>query len=183
MLLSRVRPSNLQLTLAILKPDLLQHPPYHRRVQQMILDSDFLVVRSNTIHLSSSRAEKFYEEHREKFFYNRLVTFMSSGPCQPLILAREDAISGWRELMGPTKVFRTRFSHPESVRGRFGLTDTRNVSHGSDSEETARAEISFFFPEFSETRWEGEEREYFQSGRVIFDCEQFVHRPDWSSPQ
>ena len=130
-----------------------------------------------------ARAEEFYSEHREKFFYNRLVTFMSSGPCQPLILAREDAISGWRELMGPTKVFRTRFSHPESVRGRFGLTDTRNVSHGSDSEETARAEISFFFPEFSETRWEGEEREYFQSGRVIFDCEQFVHRPDWSSPQ
>ena len=50
-----------------------------------------------------SRAEEFYSEHREKFFYNRLVTFMSSGPCQPLILASQDAISRWRELMGPTK--------------------------------------------------------------------------------
>ena len=123
------------------------------------------------------RAEQFYSEHKEKFFYNRLVTFMSSGPCQPLILARQDAISGWRELMGPTKVFRTRFSHPESIRGRFGLTDTRNVSHGSDSEQTARAEIKFFFPEFSETEWESEEREYFQTGRVTFDWQQFVHRP------
>ena len=60
---------------------------------------------------------------------------------------------------------------------RFGLTDTRNVSHGSDSEQTARAEINFFFPEFSETQWEREEKEYFQTGRVIFDWEQFVHRP------
>merc|ERR1719436_2238191 len=115
----------------------------------MILASGFLVVRSRLTCLTRSAAEQFYAEHRGKFFYNRLVTFMSSGPCQPLILAGQDAISRWRELMGPTKVFRTRFSHPESVRGRFGLTDTRNVSHGSDSEETARAEISFFFPEFS----------------------------------
>ena len=176
MLLSRVRPSNLQLTLAILKPDLLQHPPYHRRVQQMILDSDFLVVRSNTVHLSSSRAEQFYEEHREKFFYNRLVTFMSSGPCQPLVLAGRDSIARWRELMGPTKVFRTRFSHPQSVRGRFGLTDTRNVSHGSDSDQSASQEIRFFFPEFSLESWEEEEREHFQTGNIVFDRDNFVHR-------
>ena len=172
-------PARLELTQAVLKPDLVLHPPNLVAAQEMILASGFLVVRSRLTCLTRCAAEQFYAEHRGKFFYNRLVTFMSSGPCQPLILAGQDAISRWRELMGPTKVFRTRFSHPESVRGRFGLTDTRNVSHGSDSEQTARAEINFFFPEFSETQWEREEREYFQAGRVIFDCDQFVHRPDW----
>ena len=63
------------------------------------------------------------------------------------------------------------------MRGRFGLTDTRNVSHGSDSEDSASQEIKFFFPEFSERQWESEEREYFQTGRVKFDWDQFVHRP------
>lgn len=47
------------------------------------------------------------------------------------ILAREDAISHWRELMGPTKVFRARYTSPASIRGQFGLTDTRNTTHGS----------------------------------------------------
>ena len=50
--------------------------------------------------------------------------------------------------MGPTKVFKTRYEQPDTIRGLFGITDTRNSSHGSDSEETARQEIQFFFPEF-----------------------------------
>ena len=50
--------------------------------------------------------------------------------------------------MGPTKVFKTRYEQPNTIRGLFGITDTRNSSHGSDSEETARQEIQFFFPEF-----------------------------------
>ena len=51
-------------------------------------------------------------------------------------------------MMGPTKVFKTRYEQPDTIRGLFGITDTRNSSHGSDSEETARQEIQFFFPEF-----------------------------------
>merc|ERR1711976_1016628 len=62
--------------------------------------------------------------------------------------------------MGPTKVFKTRYDQPDSIRGKFGLTDTRNSSHGSDSEETARAEINFFFPEFNID-------EFYQSGQDI----------------
>ena len=50
--------------------------------------------------------------------------------------------------MGSTKVFKTRYEQPDTIRGLFGITDTRNSSHGSDSEETARQEIQFFFPEF-----------------------------------
>jgi len=167
---------NKQLTLAILKPDLMQHPPNLRKVHKLIVDDGFLVVRSKVIHLPVSKAEQFYQEHEGKFFYNRLVTYMSSGRSQPLILFRHDAIQHWRNIMGPTKVFSTRFSHPDCIRGQFGLTDTRNSSHGSDSDETAAKEIKFFFPEFDQETWNQTERKTFEAGNVIFDSENFIHR-------
>lgn len=70
-----------------------------------------------------------------------------------LVLAGDNAIAKWRNLMGPTKVFKTIFTHPESIRGRFGLTDTRNACHGSDSTESAKREIALFFPEFDANEW------------------------------
>jgi len=126
--------------------------------------------------LSKKRAGDFYEEHKGKFFYNRLVTYMSSGPMQALILAKEGAIADWRTLMGPTKVFKTRFDAPLSIRGRFGLTDTRNCSHGSDSPQTAAREINFFFPEFSANDFYKYEEEELRAGNATFDEENFVHR-------
>lgn len=166
----------MQLTLAILKPDLVQHPPNLRKVRKLIIDNGFLVVRSKIIHLPVSKAEQFYQEHEGKFFYNRLVTYMSSGKSQPLILFRQDAIQHWRNVMGPTKVFSTRFSHPDCIRGQFGLTDTRNSSHGSDSDETAAKEIKFFFPEFDLEAWNRTERKTFEADNVIFDSDDFIHR-------
>jgi len=171
-----LKSSHLQLTLAILKPDLVQHGPNKAQVHNMIIENNFLVVRSKILFMTRYRAEQFYLEHREKFFYNRLVTFMSSGPCQPLILAKQEAITSWRELMGPTKVFKTRYSHPESIRGKFGLTDTRNCSHGSDSPDTARQEMEFFFPEFDKEQWELEERPMFETGDVSLDIQSFIHK-------
>lgn len=168
--------SHLQLTLAILKPDLVQHPPNLEKVRQMIVDEKFLIVRSKYLSLSRSRAEDFYVEHEGKFFYNRLVTYMSSGQCQPLILARTGAIAHWRKLMGPTKVFSTRYTQPASIRGQFGLTDTRNSGHGSDSEETAAREIQFFFPEFDLQEWNAGDREAFETGLVTFDEIDYIHR-------
>lgn len=73
-----------------------------------------------------------------------------------MILAHPTAIAGWRELMGPTKVFRAIYSHPESVRGICGLTDTRNACHGSDSPESVRREIGIMFPEFDVDAWHAE---------------------------
>ena len=74
------------------------------------------------------------------------------------------------------QVFATRYSHPASIRGQFGLTDTRNSSHGSDSDATAAAEIKFFFPEFDQRQWEQEERQRFSAtDNVIFDPVNFVH--------
>ncbi|XP_072906329.1 nucleoside diphosphate kinase 6-like [Hemitrygon akajei] len=57
---------------------------------------------------------------------------MASGPMRAYILAQHDAVTRWRQLMGPTRVFRARFSAPYSIRGHLGLTDTRNTTHGSD---------------------------------------------------
>ncbi|KAB7506682.1 Nucleoside diphosphate kinase 6 [Armadillidium nasatum] len=69
-------------------------------------------------------------------------------------MAHENAILKWRQLMGPTKVFRAHIESPNSIRGNIGLTDTRNSTHGSDSVENATQEIKFFFPEFIMKEWE-----------------------------
>jgi len=166
----------LELTLGILKPDLTQHFLNFNLVRQMIVDNNFLVIRSKMMKFDKKLAEDFYEEHRGKFFFNRLVTYMSSGPIQPMILAKENAIQDWRKLMGPTKVFKTRFTDPETIRGRFGLTDTRNASHGSDSVITAQKETQFFFPEFNKEHFYKEEEIYFRNREVQIDEENFIHK-------
>ncbi|CAM1323115.1 NME6 (predicted) [Pycnogonum litorale] len=143
---------NVEFTLAVLKPDICKHPTWFQEVKQKILDAGFIVCRSRIAYLSLDEAQKFYNEHRNKFFYNRLITFISSGPVFVSILARDNAIKRWRELMGPTKIFRSRYEFPNTIRGSYGLTDTRNVVHGSDSVETATREIKFFFPDFDENK-------------------------------
>ena len=73
---------------------------------------------------------------------------MTSGEIEAFVLAKPAAIAAWRRLMGPTKVLRAIYESPDSIRARFGITDTRNATHGSDSVQNARQEILFFFPEF-----------------------------------
>lgn len=85
--------------------------------------------------------------------WNFVFLHISSGPIDILILAGDDSITKWRQLMGPTKVCKSIHSHPDSIRGRFGLTDTRNACHGSDSIESAKREIGIFFPEFDVNDW------------------------------
>jgi len=159
----------LQLTLAILKPDLTSRPYSVEHVRHLILKNNFIAIKSKQEHLSREKVEEFYQEHEKKFFYNRLVTYMSSGTSHIHILGREnDAIAKWRELMGPTKVLKTRYEHPETIRGLLGLTDTRNSTHGSDSNDTAKAEIEFFFPNFNVD-------EFFASGQDELFMNGFVN--------
>uniref|UniRef100_A0A7N4PSB5 Nucleoside diphosphate kinase-like domain-containing protein n=1 Tax=Sarcophilus harrisii TaxID=9305 RepID=A0A7N4PSB5_SARHA len=105
-----------------------------------------------------------------------------SGPMRAYILAHEDAVQLWRTLMGPTKVFRARYVAPDSIRGRFGLTDTRNTTHGSDSAASARREIAAFFPDFDERRWYQEEEPGLRCGPVYYDPEGGVHCPRPAAP-
>lgn len=102
-----------------------------QKIRQLIIDNNLKVVRTKRKRISLEEAEFFYAEHKEKFFYHRLMTFMCSGPSDIHVLAGTNAIAKWRELMGPTKVYRAQISNPESIRGLFGLSDTRNATHGS----------------------------------------------------
>lgn len=137
-----------QHTLAILKPDVASCTLTRDAILSIISHNGFKIIRIKKCHVSLTLAKEFYLEHREKFFYNRLTTFMSSSSIYALVLAKNDAINSWRSLMGKANVYRTMYSDPDCLRSRFGLTDTRNAVHGSDSEMTARREIAFFFPDF-----------------------------------
>lgn len=178
----------LSLTLGLLKPDITNMTYTLHQVRQMILQKGFIVLRSNIIpKMTRTQAEAFYEEHRDRFFYNRLVTYMSSGSVHAHILALPsntpndtNAIKVWRDLMGPTKVMKTRYTEPNSIRGSFGLTDTRNCSHGSDSLDTAKREIQFFFPNFDTFAFSGslEEKTILQKygdNNLKIDKNSFVH--------
>lgn len=99
--------------------------------------------------LPPGMAAAFYVEHSKRFFYGRLVSFMGSGPVLALALAAppgHDAIGSWRALLGATKVARTRLEQPYTLRGAYGLSDTRNLGHGSDAPATAARELELFFP-------------------------------------
>lgn len=182
MLLTSARLSKvLQLTLAVIKPDAVAHPLMLEALHQLILDNNFGIVRCKDLVWRRQDSERFYAEHSGRFFYQRLVEFMSSGPMRAYILAREDAISHWRELMGPTKVFRARFNSPASIRGQFGLTDTRNTTHGSDSLESAQREITFFFPDFCADEWMKKEEPLFRSGQIRYDHQNQIHTLSLSS--
>ncbi|KAK1795921.1 hypothetical protein P4O66_009035 [Electrophorus voltai] len=182
----------LQLTLAVIKPDAVAHPLILETLHQKILENNFIVVRKKDLWWRRKDSESFYAEHSGRFFYQRLVEFMSrqgpmiiiyipcllySGPMRAYILAREDAVAHWRELMGPTKVYRARYTAPNSVRALYGLTDTRNTTHGSDSTESAKREIAFFFPEFSVQQWLDKEEQRFRAGHVEYDPQREIHTP------
>lgn len=168
-------PQALQLTLALIKPDAVAHPLILEAVHQQILSNKFLIVRTRELQWRKEDCRRFYREHEGRFFYQRLVEFMASGPIRAYILAHKDAIQLWRTLMGPTRVFQARHMAPDSIRGSLGLTDTRNTTHGSDSVASASREIAAFFPDFSEQRWYEEEEPQLRCGPVWYSPEEGIH--------
>ena len=132
-----------QKTLSLIKQDV-----YHQKSKILSeISNSFKILAHKEIKLSREKAEQFYGEHKGKFFYPRLVNFMSRGTTVALILESEDSITKWRALMGPTHLQTAKKNSPQSIRARFAFSDTRNAVHGSDSEESAKREIQFFFPE------------------------------------
>ncbi|KAK0179730.1 hypothetical protein PV327_005453 [Microctonus hyperodae] len=172
--------NTMQLTLAILKPHVVKNPFAIQRIRDLIIDNNFKVVRSRRTILTLKDANLFYEDHKQKFFFNRLVTFMSSGPSDIYVLARENAISKWRELMGPTKVYQAQYLAPDTIRAKFGLSDTRNATHGSDSPESAEKEIKIFFKDFNVEQWLNNEEVLYNSDNLHFDPVLFIHTVDKS---
>uniref|UniRef100_A0A182QUL4 Nucleoside diphosphate kinase-like domain-containing protein n=1 Tax=Anopheles farauti TaxID=69004 RepID=A0A182QUL4_9DIPT len=91
-------------TLAIFKPHCLKNPIAYETIQRLISENGLKIIARKRISLSRAEAEQFYEEHRNKFFYRRLVSLMTSGPSEVVLLSGENAIQQWRSLMGPTKI-------------------------------------------------------------------------------
>ncbi|GAU99429.1 hypothetical protein RvY_10434 [Ramazzottius varieornatus] len=145
------------LVIAIIKPHAATLPHVVDEIVDTIRDNGLDISRSRRMHLTRQQAEELYKEHRGRFFFQRATEMMSSGEVIALLLHGKDAVKRWRSLMGPTKVSKTKLTHPVTIRGRFGLTDTRNAVHGSDSPESTKRECQLLFPEFKMDKWDGME--------------------------
>ncbi len=130
-------------TLAILKPDCVRKNVAGEVIAR-IEKAGFTILGMKMIRLTRETAGGFYAVHRERPFFNDLVTFMSSGRCVPIVLAKENAVADFRKLIGATD---PKEAVPGTVRKDFASSKGENIIHGSDSAENARIEIGYFFPE------------------------------------
>ena len=132
----------LQRTLAIIKPDAVAKKATGD-IASIILQNGFHIVGMKMLHLTMEQAEGFYAVHAGKPFFHSLCKFMSSGPVVVMALEKEhDAIASWRTLMGATNPAN---AEAGTIRKRFAESIERNAVHGSDAEDTARFEVSYFF--------------------------------------
>jgi nucleoside-diphosphate kinase len=130
-------------TLAIIKPDAVRKETIGDIVHRYEA-AGLKPVAIRMMRLSKAAAEGFYAVHRQRPFFDSLTTFMSSGPIVVLVLEGKDAITRHRELMGATDPAK---AAPGTVRAVYGSSIEHNAVHGSDSPETARFEIGYFFSE------------------------------------
>ncbi len=130
-------------TLAIVKPDAVRNG-HAGKILDRILQEGFAVRAMKLVKLSKAEAEGFYAVHRERPFFGELTAFMSSGPCLPLVLERDDAVARWREVIGATN---PADAAEGTLRKQFATSLGENAVHGSDSAENGRIESAYFFPE------------------------------------
>jgi nucleoside-diphosphate kinase len=130
-----------QRTLCIVKPDAVEKRTAGA-ILQRVEESGFRIVALRMIHLSRGEAEGFYEIHRQRPFFGELVRFMTRSPVVVGVLERDEAVTGWRDLMGATDPAK---AAPGTIRKVFGTNVGENATHGSDSLENAKVEIGFFF--------------------------------------
>jgi len=133
--------SNIEQTLSIIKPDAVERN-LENEIKEMFKNKGFIIVKDKKIHIAKSEAEQFYKVHETKPFYSDLCSYLSSGPIVVMVLEKENAVLGNRELMGATK--------PEeaaegTIRKKYGISIDKNSVHGSDSVDNAKIEIDFFF--------------------------------------
>jgi nucleoside-diphosphate kinase len=129
------------LTFAIVKPDAVRAGKTGGIIQR-ITDGGFRIRAMKLIHMTREEAEGFYAVHRERPFFAGLTEFMSSAPCVVMVLEKAGAVKAWRDLMGATDPAK---ADAGTIRKEFAASIGENAVHGSDSEENARIEISYFF--------------------------------------
>jgi nucleoside-diphosphate kinase len=130
-------------TLTIIKPDSVRKGNFGKIISRIEAEG-FTILGVKKIGLSQKQAEGFYAVHRERPFYRDLVKYMISGPVYVAALQRDDAVARLRKLMGATD---PKKADRGTIRAEFGESIEQNAIHGSDSDENARNEISFFFAE------------------------------------
>ena len=133
--------SNLEQTLSIIKPDAVDRN-LDNEIKEMFKSKGFKIVKEKKIQIEKSEAEKFYKVHETKPFYNDLCGYLSSGPIVVMVLQKENAVLGNRELMGATN---PKDAEEGTIRKLYAESIEANSVHGSDSDENANIEINFFF--------------------------------------
>ena len=131
-----------QRTFAIIKPDAVKKNAVGD-ILNMIHGAGFRIIGMRMMEISVEQAEGFYAVHAERPFFSSLCEFMSSGPIVVLAMEKEgDAIAAWRKLMGATNPAN---AEEGTIRKKYAESIERNAVHGSDAEDTARFELSYFF--------------------------------------
>ena len=128
-------------TFAIIKPDAVKKD-YTGKIYDRILQAGFAILSARLLKMTKETAESFYSVHKERPFFDDLISFMTSGPCMVLVLQKEGAVKEWRKTIGAT--------NPEdaangTIRKDYASNVQENAVHGSDSDENAEKEIAFFF--------------------------------------
>ena len=131
------------LTLGIVKPDAVVTGKAGAIVAHL-QKAGFVLRAARLVRLTRAQAEAFYEVHRGRPFYDELVAFMTSGPCLPMALERQDAVAQMRNVIGATDPAE---AAPGTIRKLFAESKGRNAIHASDSPENAAREVAFFFTE------------------------------------
>ena len=129
-------------TFSIIKPDAVKAKKAGE-ILARLEKSGFDIVAIRSRRLTRAEAEGFYYVHRERPFFGSLCAFMASGPCITMVLERDSAIAHLREIMGATDPAK---AAPGTIRKDFASSIEANAIHGSDSPETARFEVGYFFP-------------------------------------
>jgi len=130
-------------TFTIIKPDSVRKGNFGKIISRLEAEG-FRILGLKKASLSRAQAEGFYAVHRERPFFSSLVEYMTSGPVYVAALEREDAVKSLRNVMGATDPAK---ADAGTIRKDFGESIEQNAIHGSDSDENAKIEISFFFAE------------------------------------
>ena len=140
----------MQQTFLAIKPDGVQKALIGKIISRLE-EKGFKLVGLKLMKVTNELAEKHYGEHKDKPFFKGLVNFITSGPIVAMVWEGKNIISSLRKMMGKTNPLDAELG---TIRGDFAIDIGRNVVHGSDSEESAKREISLFFKEQELVKWE-----------------------------
>ena len=128
-------------TLSIVKPDAVERN-LENKIKSFFEEKNLKIIKNKKVHITKEEAAEFYKVHQTKPFYQNLCNYLSSGPIVVMVLEGEGAVFKNRQIMGATDPLKAKEG---TLRKMYGLSIDKNSVHGSDSAESAKTEIDFFF--------------------------------------